>query len=96
MLAVIFRAQIAQFDEEYFATAEQLRELALSRYGCREFAAWTEGDQEVAISYWDNEDQIKAWKADPLHAAAQAKGKANWYSSYKVQVVEVLREYDGP
>ena len=40
--------------------------------------------------------QIKAWKADPLHAAAQAKGKANWYSSYKVQVVKVLREYDSP
>ena len=96
MLAVIFRAQIAQLDEEYFATAEQLRELALSRYGCREFAAWTEGNQEVAISYWDSEEQIKAWKADPLHAAAQAKGKANWYSSYKVQVVEVLREYEGP
>ena len=96
MLAVIFRAQIAQFDEEYFATAEQLRELALDHYGCREFAAWTEGNQEVAISYWDSEEQIKAWKADPLHAAAQAKGKANWYSSYKVQVVEVLREYEGP
>ena len=93
MLAVIFRAEIAQLDEEYQQTAERLRELALRDYGCLEFCAWTEGEREVAISYWESEAQIRAWKADPEHQAAQRMGRARWYLSYSVQVVEVLREY---
>ena len=96
MLAVIFRAEIAQLDEAYHQTADRLRELALQDYGCLEFCAWTEGRQEVAISYWDSAEQISAWKADPEHQQAQRQGQARWYRSYSVQVVEVLREYAGP
>ena len=93
MIAVIFRAQIANLDAAYAQAAENLRDKALREYGCLEFCAWTEGDQEVAISYWENEEQIKAWRADPEHQKAQATGKSTWYASYSVQVVEVLREY---
>ncbi len=93
MLAVIFRAEIAQLDQEYQQTAERLRELALRDYGCVEFCAWTEGEREVAISYWESEAQIRAWKSDPEHQAAQRMGRERWYRSYSVQVVEVLREY---
>lgn len=93
MYAVIFRAEIAHLDEVYQQTAADLRERAIDAYGCREFRAWTEGSSEVAISYWDSLEQIKAWKADPAHQSAQQHGRANWYQHYSVQVVEVLREY---
>ncbi len=92
MYAVIFRAEVAKLDPEYSATAERLRTLAINRYGCREFTACTEGGYEIAISYWDSEAQIKDWKQDPEHQAAQAKGHCKWYKFYSVQVVEVLRE----
>ncbi len=95
MLAVIFRAEIAQLDEEYLATAENLRNMAMQSYGCREFCSWTEGKQEVAISYWDSAEDIQAWKADPVHQAAQRKGRDRWYKSYRVQVAKVEREYAG-
>ncbi|WP_299199875.1 antibiotic biosynthesis monooxygenase [uncultured Amphritea sp.] len=93
MYAVIFRAEIAQLDEEYSQMAARMRELALQEYGCLEFTAVVEGANEIAISYWDSMEQIRAWKENAEHLAAQAKGRSQWYRSYRVQIVEVVREY---
>ena len=93
MYAVIFRAEIAELDQAYSDTAQRMRELAMNKYGCREFIACAEGEQEIAISYWDEQEQITAWKRDPEHLAAQREGRARWYKSYTVQVTRVEREY---
>jgi heme-degrading monooxygenase HmoA len=93
MYAVIFKAEIREFDESYFSTAARMRELAINEYGCKEFASCCEGDLEVAISYWESKEQIRAWKNNAEHLEAQSLGKSKWYKSYHVQVVEVLREY---
>ncbi|WP_428035350.1 antibiotic biosynthesis monooxygenase family protein [Amphritea sp.] len=93
MYAVIFRAEVAQLDEEYSQMATRMRELALQEYGCLEFTAVTEGANEIAISYWDSLEQIRAWKQNAEHLTAQAKGRSHWYSAYRVQIVEVVREY---
>ncbi len=61
MYAVIFRATINKLDESYYRMAAQMRELAINEYGCTEFTAITEGEQEIAISYWQNQEQIKKW-----------------------------------
>lgn len=95
MYAVIFRAVIRDLDQEYLDLAEQLRSLAIEKYGCREFFALTEGNQEVAISYWDTEEQVRNWKQDSLHLQAQQLGRKKWYESYRVQIAEVQREYAG-
>jgi heme-degrading monooxygenase HmoA len=93
MFAVIFRAEIALLDDQYLETAEALRERAINDYGCQQFTAWTEGNREVAISYWNSLEQIANWKADPAHQQAQQEGRDRWYKHYSVQVVEVLHEY---
>ena len=93
MYAVIFRAKIAELDEEYDRVAERMRELALEEYGCIEFVLVTQGSEEVAISYWKNQDQIRKWRRNSEHTLAQELGRSKWYESYKVQVVEVIREY---
>ncbi len=95
MYAVIFRAVTRDLDQEYLELAEQLRRLAIDKYGCREFFALTEGNQEVAISYWDTEEQVRNWKQDSLHLQAQQLGRKKWYESYRVQIAEVQREYAG-
>lgn len=96
MYAVIFRAEIAQLDETYFATAKRMRELALARYGCLEFVASMEGTCEIAISYWPSVDHIQRWKQDAEHLQAQQQGRSTWYKSYRVEVVELLRSYGSP
>ena len=91
--AVIFTAEINKLDQDYSDTASRMRELAKSKYGCIEFTAVTEGNREIAISYWDSKEQIAAWKRDPEHQLAQELGRSKWYKSYKVQIVRIDREY---
>ncbi len=93
MFVVIFRARIRQPDEEYSRTAARLRELALTEFGCVEFQTLTEGQDEVALSYWPSEENIRAWKSHPEHLQAQKMGRERWYESYSVQVASISRQY---
>ena len=79
MFAVIFRASVAELDDEYSQMAQRLKELAFEKYGCLDFVSVTEGDEEVAISYWETEQHILAWKNDPEHRKAQRMGRDKWY-----------------
>lgn len=90
---VIFRARVRRFDEQYSAMAARMRDLALSEFGCLEFHAVTEGEEEVALSYWPSMDSIKAWKSHPEHVEAQRLGRERWYASYSVQIAQIGREY---
>jgi heme-degrading monooxygenase HmoA len=89
MYAVIFRAEINELDQAYAEMATRMRNLAINKYGWVEFTAMTEGEQEIAISYRDDQEQIKVWKQDPEHRKAQKPGRSKWYRSYQVQVVEI-------
>lgn len=93
MYAVIFRAEIGAIDEVYAQMASQLRQLAETSYGCTEFISVTEGTTEIAISYWDNEEQIERWRQDSEHLVAQKLGRSTWYRNYQVQIVKIIREY---
>ena len=93
MYAVIFKAEINKLDSRYSEVASQMRELATNKYGCTEFISVTEGAQEIAISYWQDQEQIKQWKQDSEHLVAQELGRSIWYKSYKVQILKILREY---
>lgn len=93
MHAVIIRASVGTLDEDYRETIQRMKELAFDRYGCIEFVALMDGDQRIAISYWESEAQIARWKMDAEHLLAQRKAREKWYRTYKVQVVEVKREY---
>ena len=93
MYAVIFRAEILELDADYAATAQRMRQLAIDEYGCVEFVACTEGNTEIAISYWESEEQVHRWKRNAEHLTAQALGRSKWYKSYTVQVAEVVRAY---
>lgn len=95
MYVVIFRARVRAFDAEYSRTASRMRELALAQFGCLDFHAVTEGDNEVALSYWPDEAAIRAWRAHPEHVLAQQAGRERWYASYTVQVANITREYQG-
>ena len=96
MFVVIFRAKARALDAEYGAMAVQMRELALTRFGCLDFTAVTEGDQEIALSYWPDEASIRAWKQHADHLAAQRLGRERWYAGYSVEIAEVRRRYEHP
>ncbi len=70
-----------------------MRDLAITKYGCKEFTGCTEGNTEIAISYWESESQIREWKENVEHLAAQSLGRSKWYKSYTVQITRIVREY---
>jgi len=89
MYVVIFKATIAELDDQYQRTAERLRDLAFEKYGCLDFVSATEGDEEIALSYWETEQQIRDWKNDPEHRLAQVRGRDKWYQSVSIEICEV-------
>ena len=94
MYAVIFKAEVKELDESYLEMANHMRELAIKEYGCIEFTSCTEGNSEIAISYWPSKEAIQSWKNNLEHKQAKSLGKSKWYQSYQVQIVEILHQYD--
>jgi len=94
MFVVVFTAEISTLDDAYQETADRMRALAFERYGCLGFNAVTEGRQEIAVSYWPNLSAIAEWRKNAEHLAAQKQGQSKWYRHYKVEVAEVVRQYD--
>lgn len=92
MYAVIFRATVAELDDEYSRMAERLKVRAFEMYGCQDFVSVTEGNEEIAISYWETEQQIHDWKKDPVHRLAQARGREKWYESFSIEICEVIKK----
>ena len=90
---VIFKARIKELDEEYFNTANLLREKALTQFNCQKFEALSENNLEIALSYWNSLEDIQAWHKDAEHQVAQRLGKQRWYESFSVEVCEVLKAY---
>ena len=47
----------------------------------------------ITVSYWDSLEAIKNWKANLEHQEAQKSGRERWYSSFKIRIAKVEREY---
>ena len=90
MYVVIFRAKLRELDDEYSAMAARLREIAINEFGCVEFHAVTEGDEEVALSYWRDSESIRRWRQHPEHLEAQKLGREKWYGSFSVQIAKLV------
>jgi heme-degrading monooxygenase HmoA len=50
----------------------------------------------ITVSYWRDEESVRAWKAVDRHRTAQAAGRAKWYEHYEVRIAKVTRAYAGP
>ncbi len=89
---VIFTSLRTPGDNGYSEMAERMVELASQQPG---FLGLESSRDEIGItvSYWANLESIHAWKANLEHLQAQKKGIEKWYSSYKVRIARVEREY---
>ena len=96
MYAVIFRATAADLDAEYSASLERLKKRAFEEFNCLEFYSMMDGERRLAIAFWESESDARAWKADTDHSAVQRRARGRWYSDYRVQVCEVIRDYQMP
>jgi len=94
--AVIFKAQMKNPDKQYSQMAKQMRDIAKEHYHCQSFISYMQGDQEIAISYWNTIEDIQAFKNDERHVLAQKLGKIKWYSNYQIDIVEIKHSHQFP
>lgn len=93
-IAVIFTNTQHDDVEGYDAMAARMQELAREQPGYLGFESARSG-LGIAVSYWATDDDARTWKGVAEHAEAQRLGRERWYSSYRVRVARVEREY-GP
>jgi heme-degrading monooxygenase HmoA len=93
--AVIFSSQRTPHEEsQYEETASRMAELAKEQTGFlgMDSARDSEGFG-ITISYWKDEEIIKNWKSNGEHIFAQKRSRSEWYSSFKIRICKVEREY---
>ena len=90
--AVIFTSLRTDGDEGYGAMAEHMVELAAQQPGFLGVESAREG-VGITVSYWENLEAIRAWKANAEHLVAQKTGRSDWYRQYKTRIARVERDY---
>ena len=92
-VAVIFTAVRSDVDDEgYLETDAAMEALAAEQPGY----LGLEGGLGMTVSYWATDEDARAWKQVAEHLEAQRLGRERWYSSYKVRVARVERDYGWP
>ncbi len=95
--AVIFTSKRTDVANGYHDMSDRMTELVLAQPGYlgAESARGADG-LGITVSYWRNEADISAWKAEARHLVAQRLGRERWYEHYEVRVAKVERAYAGP
>lgn len=47
----------------------------------------------LSLSFWRDEDAIRAWRAHTGHQSAQHAGREDIFADYRIDVVSVVRAY---
>lgn len=92
--AVIFTSIRTADDNGYAAMSARMEELAREQPGYLGIES-ARGEVGITVSYWADEAAARSWKQVAEHLVAQRLGQQVWYSSYRVRVATVTREY-GP
>lgn len=92
---VIFTSVRRQADEQaYQETAARMLSLAAGQPGFLGVDGAHSDGVGITVSYWQDEDAIKAWKNHLEHSEARRMGRERWYSQYSLRVARVERAYD--
>ena len=91
--AVIFTSFKTKDDKGYSEMAELMIKLAQEQTGFLGIES-ARDNVGITVSYWRDLESIKKWKVNSDHQIAQKKGKTDWYSSYKVRISKVEKDYD--
>ncbi|MDK8462031.1 antibiotic biosynthesis monooxygenase [Marinobacter sp. SS13-12] len=90
--AVIFSSLRTDGDNGYTEMAQRMAELAAQQPGYLGMESAREG-LGITVSYWESLDAIRNWKHNAEHREAQRLGHQQWYSSFRVRIAKVERDY---
>jgi heme-degrading monooxygenase HmoA len=90
--AVIFSSHRTDGDNGYAEMAARMAELAAQQPGYLGMESAREG-LGITVSYWESLETIRNWKQNAEHQEAKRLGHQQWYSSFRVRIAKVEREY---
>jgi heme-degrading monooxygenase HmoA len=97
MIAVIFELTAAPGrKQDYLDLAAGLADEVKAFDGfisIERFQSLVDPEKVVSISFWRDEEAVKRWRNVQKHREAQAKGRGGIFSSYRLRVCAVLRDY---
>jgi heme-degrading monooxygenase HmoA len=97
MLAVIFEVHPTQGGKkEYLELAGSLKEELSAFKGLlsiERFQSLVEEGKLLSLSFWKDEESQEKWRNFMAHRFAQQKGKNELFSSYRIRVCSVIRDY---
>ena len=98
MKVVLFRSRLrADVGDDYEATAAEMIALARRMPGFVAFHAYESPDGErLAISWWEDEASIRAFREHPEHREAQRHGRERWYAWFDLEVADIERKIGFP
>lgn len=91
--AVIFTSLRTEGDKGYNDMSKQMVDLAKNQPGFIGVESAREA-VGITVSYWETMEDIQQWRLHTEHKLARKQGKEIWYSSFKVRICQVLREYE--
>jgi heme-degrading monooxygenase HmoA len=94
MIITVFRSRVKpEAQEEYGRWAARMSELARKMPGYISHKGFVADDGErVTIVEFESEETQRAWSLLPEHVEAKKKGRASFYSEYRLQVCTVQRD----
>jgi len=97
MIAVIFEAwPSAGRSAEYFDLAATLKTDLATMDGfisVERFESLVTKGKLLSLSFWRDEEAVRAWRKLPAHREAQARGRGGVFADYRLRVASVLRDY---
>ena len=97
MIAVIFEVVPDEDHKQaYFDMAAELRPLLDEIDGfisIERFESLVHPGKILSLSFWRDEDAVRAWRKLEQHRKAQSAGRATLFRSYRLRVAEVMRDY---
>ena len=97
MIAVIFEVEPAEGRRPaYLDIAARIRpqlETIDGFISVERFQSLTNPDKILSLSFFRDEEAVKAWRTTEEHRAAQAAGRGGVFAGYRLRVASVLRDY---
>jgi heme-degrading monooxygenase HmoA len=97
MIAVIFEVEPSKDGHSvYLDHAARLRPMLETMDGfisIERFQSLTNPGKLVSLSFWRDEESVRAWREQPEHRKTQAVGRAGVFDNYRLRVAGVHRDY---
>jgi heme-degrading monooxygenase HmoA len=97
MIAVIFEVwPKPERRQQYLDIAKDLRrhlEASDGFISIERFESLSEPGKLLSLSFWRDEEAVRAWRNLDAHRSAQRRGRAGVFADYRLRVAGVIRDY---